>query len=148
MQPPATMQPSATPASEPPRLASRSPAIPASPTAPVTTRNPVNEVAQAPTAVPPAAAVPSVEPSRVAQTTPAGPAPVPSTQAPAASPQSKPTGATSIPPCDKPGGMSLARIVEIDTTGGPGFGFVRLATSTGHSNAPRRRPGSHRLRTA
>ena len=29
----------------------------------------------------------------------------------------------SIPPCDKPGGMGLARIVEIDTTGGPGFGF-------------------------
>ena len=28
-----------------------------------------------------------------------------------------------IPPCDKPGGMGLSRIVEIDTTGGPGFGF-------------------------
>ena len=25
--------------------------------------------------------------------------------------------------CDKPGSMGLARIVEIDTTGGPGFGF-------------------------
>ena len=25
--------------------------------------------------------------------------------------------------CDKPGGMGLSRIVEIDTTGGPGFGF-------------------------
>jgi len=34
------------------------------------------------------------------------------------------SGATSsIPPCDKPGGMGLSRIVEIDTTGGPGFGF-------------------------
>ena len=111
----------ATPASEPPHLASRSPAIAASPTGTVTTRNPVNEVAQAPTAVPPAPAVPSVEPSRVAQTTP--PAAALSTPAPAASAQSKPSGATSIPPCDKPGGMSLARIVEIDTTGGPGFGF-------------------------
>ncbi len=30
---------------------------------------------------------------------------------------------SSIPPCDKPGGMGLSRIVEIDTTGGPGFGF-------------------------
>jgi hypothetical protein len=30
---------------------------------------------------------------------------------------------TAIPPCDKPGGMGLTRIVEIDTTGGPGFGF-------------------------
>jgi peptidoglycan/xylan/chitin deacetylase (PgdA/CDA1 family) len=25
--------------------------------------------------------------------------------------------------CDKPGGMGLSRVVEIDTTGGPGFGF-------------------------
>src|SRR5580693_6398676 len=76
----------ATPASEPPpRLASLSPAIAASPTAPVTTRDPVKQVAQAPTAVPPAPAVLSVEPSRVAQTTPAAPAPVSSTQAPAAS---------------------------------------------------------------
>ena len=31
--------------------------------------------------------------------------------------------ASAIPPCDKPGGMGLSRIVEIDTTGGPGFGF-------------------------
>jgi peptidoglycan/xylan/chitin deacetylase (PgdA/CDA1 family) len=29
----------------------------------------------------------------------------------------------SIAPCDKPGGLGLSRIVEIDTTGGPGFGF-------------------------
>ena len=32
-----------------------------------------------------------------------------------------PTG--NIPACDNPGGMGLSRIVEIDTTGGPGFGF-------------------------
>ncbi len=31
--------------------------------------------------------------------------------------------ATSIAACDKPGGMGLSRIVEIDTTGGPAFGF-------------------------
>ncbi len=31
--------------------------------------------------------------------------------------------ANNIPACDKPGGMGLSRIVEIDTTGGPGFGF-------------------------
>jgi peptidoglycan/xylan/chitin deacetylase (PgdA/CDA1 family) len=29
----------------------------------------------------------------------------------------------NIATCDKPGGMGLSRIVEIDTTGGPGFGF-------------------------
>jgi peptidoglycan/xylan/chitin deacetylase (PgdA/CDA1 family) len=28
----------------------------------------------------------------------------------------------AIPPCDRPGGMGLSRIVQIDTTGGPGFG--------------------------
>jgi peptidoglycan/xylan/chitin deacetylase (PgdA/CDA1 family) len=28
-----------------------------------------------------------------------------------------------IPACDKPGGMGLSRIVQIDTTGGPAFGF-------------------------
>jgi peptidoglycan/xylan/chitin deacetylase (PgdA/CDA1 family) len=28
-----------------------------------------------------------------------------------------------IPKCASPGGMGLSRIVEIDTTGGPGFGF-------------------------
>jgi peptidoglycan/xylan/chitin deacetylase (PgdA/CDA1 family) len=31
--------------------------------------------------------------------------------------------AANIAKCDKPGGMGLSRIVEIDTTGGPGFGF-------------------------
>ena len=31
--------------------------------------------------------------------------------------------AANIATCDKPGGMGLSRIVEIDTTGGPGFGF-------------------------
>jgi hypothetical protein len=44
--------------------------------------------------------------------------------APNASAQNMPAPAAStIPQCDKPGGMGLARIVEIDTTGGPGFGF-------------------------
>ena len=41
----------------------------------------------------------------------------------------RPEAAAAGPPpsgiaaCDKPGGMGLSRIVEIDTTGGPGFGF-------------------------
>ena len=44
--------------------------------------------------------------------------------APNASAQPKPTpAASSIPLCDKPSGTGLARIVEVDTTGGPGFGF-------------------------
>jgi peptidoglycan/xylan/chitin deacetylase (PgdA/CDA1 family) len=31
--------------------------------------------------------------------------------------------AGAIPPCDKPGGMGLERVVEIDATGGPAFGM-------------------------
>ena len=34
-----------------------------------------------------------------------------------------PAPTTNIGACDKPGGMGLSRVVEIDTTGGPGFGF-------------------------
>jgi peptidoglycan/xylan/chitin deacetylase (PgdA/CDA1 family) len=30
---------------------------------------------------------------------------------------------SSLPACDKPNALGLSRIVEIDTTGGPGFGF-------------------------
>jgi peptidoglycan/xylan/chitin deacetylase (PgdA/CDA1 family) len=95
---------------------------------------PVQDIAQAQAAeLPQAAAVPAASPSppatpvRVAQDTTA---PAPQTQnAPAAKPAtaSSNTAAAApsngIPPCDKPGGMGLSRIVEIDTTGGPGFGF-------------------------
>ena len=55
----------------------------------------------------------------MAQATTAAPV-VPIGPAPNVSVQPKPM---AVPPCDKPGGMGLARIVEIDTTGGPGFGF-------------------------
>ena len=98
--------------------------------APTTARrhpvNPVSQVAQsgaeaAPAASTPAAsapAAPAPAPMRLAQatqTTPAAPS--------AAAAQPKPAPVTAIPACDKPGGMGLTRIVEIDTTGGPGFGF-------------------------
>jgi peptidoglycan/xylan/chitin deacetylase (PgdA/CDA1 family) len=98
--------------------------------------NPVNQIAQ--TAGEPAPA-PAAAPIEVAEATP-GTAPAapnaaptltqattpvaPSGSAPNAAAQPKPApAASSIPSCDKPDGMSLARIVEIDTTGGPGFGF-------------------------
>src|SRR5665811_171482 len=38
----------------------------------------------------------------------------------AAGPSASPS---TLPACDKPGAMGMSRIVEIDTTGGPGFGF-------------------------
>jgi peptidoglycan/xylan/chitin deacetylase (PgdA/CDA1 family) len=79
------------------------------------------EATQAAPPAPPAAANPA--PTRVAQASTPTP-PAAQSAAPNAAAQPKPApAATSIPPCDKPGGMGLARVVEIDTTGGPGFGF-------------------------
>lgn len=99
-------------------------------------RAPVKQIAQAadgasPTATPSTApAQPAV--ARVAQTTPAPATPAPNAPAanggpgPAlasATPSAAPAPTNGIPACNKPGGMGLSRIVEIDTTGGPGFGF-------------------------
>ena len=95
--------------------------------------NPVSQIAQ--TASEPAPAPAQARMAEAVQVTaPAAPTPAPvrmaqatnpsTPAAPGASAQPKPAPtATSIPPCDKPGGIGLARIVEIDTTGGPGFGF-------------------------
>ena len=66
-------------------------------------------------------------PVRVAQTTSATPAaaaaPTLKAAAPAPAPVPAAPPATAIAACDKPGGLGLSRIVEIDTTGGPGFGY-------------------------
>jgi peptidoglycan/xylan/chitin deacetylase (PgdA/CDA1 family) len=105
------------------RVASLAPGVPAAAHAPVS--QPVSQVAEAssaaaPVSAPRAADSAAAGPMQVAQT-----APAPATAAtPAAPPPSKPAPAASnIPACDKPDGMGLSRIVEIDTTGGPGFGF-------------------------
>jgi peptidoglycan/xylan/chitin deacetylase (PgdA/CDA1 family) len=87
-------------------------------------RAPVSQIAQA-TAL---AGTEAIPPISMAQTTPAPAAAAPSTPAANSSAQgnaqAKPAPTVSnIPPCDKPGGMGVSRIVEIDTTGGPGFGF-------------------------
>ncbi len=98
-------------------------------------RAPVSQIAQASGSETTGSATPSapVAPMRVAQTTPTQNAPAPaaaaaSPPAPNAPAANKPAMAagpppTNIPACDKPGGMGLSRVVEIDTTGGPGFGF-------------------------
>jgi peptidoglycan/xylan/chitin deacetylase (PgdA/CDA1 family) len=65
----------------------------------------------------PREALPAAASTRLAQTTPAPASSAASAPAPTAS------GQNNIPACDKPGGMGLSRIVEIDATGGPGFGF-------------------------
>jgi hypothetical protein len=104
--------------------ASDSATAPAPQAAPAATRrhpvNPVSQVAETGAETAPAASAPAAAaPMRVAQAQTA-PAATPS----AAAPEPKPApSATAIPACDKPGGIGLARIVEIDTTGGPGFGF-------------------------
>jgi peptidoglycan/xylan/chitin deacetylase (PgdA/CDA1 family) len=105
--------------------ASDSSAAPASQPAPAAARrhpvNPVSQVAQTATETAPAASAPAAAaPMRVAQANQTTPAATPN--AAAAQPKPAPS-ATAIPTCDKPGGMGLTRIVEIDTTGGPGFGF-------------------------
>jgi peptidoglycan/xylan/chitin deacetylase (PgdA/CDA1 family) len=120
----------ASPAAPNTRLASLAPGTPAAPRAPVS--QPVSQIAQAgsseaSSAAPRVAAESAPAwPAHMAQTTPAPAAAAPSAPAANTAAQNKPApapAASNIPPCDKPGGMGLARIVEIDTTGGPGFGF-------------------------
>src|SRR5690242_12036517 len=52
-----------------------------------------------------------------APATATAPSAAPAAQAPA------PAGAKSAAKCDNPNALGVARTVEIDTTGGPGFGF-------------------------
>jgi peptidoglycan/xylan/chitin deacetylase (PgdA/CDA1 family) len=88
----------------------------AAPRTPVS--QPVSQIAQATGLVVPSnASDGSAAQTRLAQSAPAA------SQAGAADPSGANKPATTIAPCDKPGGMGLARVVEIDTTGGPGFGF-------------------------
>ncbi len=62
---------------------------------------------------------------RLAQnsTAPNGPAAAGTQELASATPHGSGGTANSITACDKPGAMGLARVVEIDTTGGPAFGF-------------------------
>jgi peptidoglycan/xylan/chitin deacetylase (PgdA/CDA1 family) len=90
---------------------------------------PIQEIAQAHAAeLPAASAYPSgsqAASTRVAQDTTAPAAQTQNAPAvkPAAAGSTAAAPTTTIAPCDKPGGLGLSRIVEIDTTGGPGFGF-------------------------
>src|SRR3954462_10963282 len=55
------------------------------------------------------------------QTPPAKGAPTPPQAAPAPAPPPAPV--STRPPCNNPNALGIGRTVEIDTTGGPGFGF-------------------------
>jgi peptidoglycan/xylan/chitin deacetylase (PgdA/CDA1 family) len=53
----------------------------------------------------------------------AAPAPAPATPAPPPPPVAIPAVSPAKQPCNNPDALGISRIVEIDTTGGPGFGF-------------------------
>jgi peptidoglycan/xylan/chitin deacetylase (PgdA/CDA1 family) len=85
---------------------------------------PVAEMSDATSVTRPAGATRSDLPTQLAQTSSA-PTEI-SIPTPAANVGSATTAIappSNISACDKPDGMGLSRIVEIDTTGGPGFGF-------------------------
>jgi peptidoglycan/xylan/chitin deacetylase (PgdA/CDA1 family) len=80
---------------------------------------PVPPAPSAAAPIPPVAHAPApAAPEQAAENTPA-----PSSSGTAAAVRATPGTTDSIAACDQPGGMGLSRIVEIDTTGGPGFGF-------------------------
>lgn len=82
--------------------------------------------------IPTTAAMPAADPSPkkvsqlAAQATPApSAAPPPAAAPPPPPPPSAPTPADVMkgPPCTNPNALGVSRVVEIDTTGAPGFGF-------------------------
>jgi len=104
-------------------LAAKPAAAPAPKVAQASVAAPLQAPIAAPTVTPPAP-VPAAAPTRIAEAQNANPG-APSA-APAPTPQAGSQGAAAkpaAPACDKPGGMGLARTVQIDTTGGPAFGF-------------------------
>jgi hypothetical protein len=82
----------------------------------------VSQIAEATPPEAQAAGAAGATPTRVAQTTTAPVTATPNGQSSNSSAQgnTKPAlAAGNIPPCDKPGGMGLSRIIEIDAAGGP-----------------------------
>lgn len=80
----------------------------------------VGEIGQAGTsgtAAPPVAPVQDAQPAPTSSTGPA--------QNGTAENSVEPMTTSAIPPCDKPDGLGLSRIVQIDTTGGPRFGLIQ-----------------------
>src|SRR5262245_5459930 len=69
--------------------------------------------------------IPSPDPSTLPQLTsaPPIPAPPPVNSAEITKPSSTNVAATTNPICRKPNALGVTRVVEIDTSGGPGFGF-------------------------
>jgi peptidoglycan/xylan/chitin deacetylase (PgdA/CDA1 family) len=85
--------------------------------APEQSRPPEKAVASAPAPTRASAAAPALQPMILAETTGAIASPRP---APALAPQPAPI--VAAPKCANPNAMGVSRVVEIDATGGPGFG--------------------------
>jgi peptidoglycan/xylan/chitin deacetylase (PgdA/CDA1 family) len=112
----------------------------AAPAAPVTALRPAIAAVAAPPAPAPAAppmVMAQLAPAPIAPTIrPAGsPPPVAATPAAAAPAAAAPPSAPPLPaikrpdiPCANPNAMGVSRVVEIDTTGGPGFGSQHFKT--------------------
>jgi len=124
----ATSSPLAFVSGPAPRVEAITPAA-AAPTAPVVRVADARPAATSPTTL---ATVPTISAASTNAAAAAAPAPMRLAQktggtavaagTPTASAE-PPPAERKMPACDKPGGMGLARVVEIDTTGGPGFGF-------------------------
>ena len=104
-------------------LAAKPAAAPAPKVAQASVAAPLQAPIAAPTVTPPAPA-PAAAPTRIAEAQNANPGAPPPAPAPTPQPGSQGAAAKpAAPACDKPGGMGVARTVQIDTTGGPAFGF-------------------------
>jgi peptidoglycan/xylan/chitin deacetylase (PgdA/CDA1 family) len=100
-------------------------AMPAPPPAPVAKApaNPVGTLALAPTPASPAEA-PSIAPRASAVPLPA----LPRATSATAQPPEPPIPPVAAPKCGNPDALGVSRTVQIDTTGGPGFGFEHFKT--------------------
>jgi peptidoglycan/xylan/chitin deacetylase (PgdA/CDA1 family) len=93
------------------------------PPAPEASRAIEKALASSPAAARPSTAAPVLQPMIVADTTGtiASPRSAPLSAA-ALAPAPAPPPMVAAPPCTNPNAMGVSRVVEIDTTGGPGFG--------------------------
>jgi peptidoglycan/xylan/chitin deacetylase (PgdA/CDA1 family) len=142
---PAVASPPVAPAAATPAVAAAAPVAPPI-AAPVAA--PVRAAAAAPPAAAPAAPAPASKPMVVAQyqpapiaptIRPAGATPAAAVAAPAPAPVAAPQPVAAPAPapaplkapdivCNNPNAMKVSRVVEIDTTGGPGFGSQHFKT--------------------
>ena len=105
--------------------ASKPAPAPAPKAAQVSIAAPLQAPIAAPSVAPPSPA-PAAAPTRLAEAqngNPGAPAPASASTPPPQAGSHGSAAKAAAPACDKPGGMGISRTVQIDTTGGPAFGF-------------------------